>query len=313
MTAVDPRQGRPAEGLGSGSIKVGRFSSYFALTKPRIIELLLVTTVPTMFLAAQGLPNLWIVIATLIGGSLAAGGANTFNCVVDADIDALMHRTQSRPMAIGTISARQASLFGAVLSVSSVVWLALVVNVVSASLAAFAIGFYVLGYTIVLKRRTPQNIVWGGAAGCMPVLIGWSAVTGSLSWAPIVLFLVIFFWTPPHYWPLSLRYREDYVAAGVPMLPAVADQVVVAKSILIYSWVMVATSLVLWPVAHTSLLYPIVAAILGALFVLEAQRLFFAARKGADEDVMRPMRLFQGSITYLTLLFVAIALDSLLR
>jgi protoheme IX farnesyltransferase len=313
VTAVDPRQDEPVEaGFGGSGSAVGlsqRLKGYLALTKPRIIELLLVTTVPTMFLAAGGLPDLWIVIATLIGGSLAAGGANTFNCVIDRDIDAVMHRTADRPLATGLIAPAQATIFGTVLTVASVVWLSATVNVLSAALAAFAIAFYVLGYTVLLKRRTSQNIVWGGAAGCMPVLIGWSAVTGSLSWTPIVLFMVIFFWTPPHYWPLSLRYRDDYVAANVPMLPAVADQQVVAKSIVIYSYLMVATTLILWPVANMSWVYVGTATVLGGLFLYEAHRILSAARKGLDESIVRPMRLFQGSITYLTLIFVAIAID----
>lgn len=313
MTAVDPRQDEPVEasfgGSGSAVGRSQRLKGYLALTKPRIIELLLVTTVPTMFLAAGGLPDVWTVIATLIGGSLAAGGANTFNCVIDRDIDAVMHRTADRPLATGLIGPAQATIFGTVLSVASVVWLSATVNVLSAALAAFAIAFYVLGYTILLKRRTPQNIVWGGAAGCMPVLIGWSAVTGSLSWAPIVLFMVIFFWTPPHYWPLSLRYRDDYLAANVPMLPAVADQKVVAQSIVIYSYLMVATTLILWPVADMSWVYVGTAAVLGGLFLYEAHRILSAARKGLDDTIVRPMRLFQGSITYLTLIFVAIAID----
>lgn len=317
MTAVDPRQDEPVEagfgGSGSAVSIPQRLKGYLALTKPRIIELLLVTTVPTMFLAAGGLPDVWTVIATLIGGSLAAGGANTFNCVIDRDIDAVMHRTADRPLATGLIEPAQATIFGTVLSAASVVWLSATVNVLSAALAAFAIAFYVLGYTILLKRRTSQNIVWGGAAGCMPVLIGWSAVTGSLSWAPIVLFMVIFFWTPPHYWPLSLRYRDDYVAANVPMLPAVADQQVVAKSIVIYSYLMVATTLILWPVANMSWVYVGTATVLGGLFLYEAHRILSGARKGLDETIVRPMRLFQGSITYLTLIFVAIAIDPFVR
>jgi len=283
--------------------------AYVALTKPRIIELLLVTTVPTMILAADGIPPLWTVVATLIGGTLAAGGANTFNSYLDRDIDVLMHRTKSRPLATGAVEPVEALVLATVLSIASVVWLAVIINVVSAVLAAVAIAFYTIVYTMLLKRRTPQNIVWGGAAGCMPVLIGWSAVTGSLSWAPLVLFAIIFFWTPPHYWPLSMRYRDDYAAAGVPMLPVVADRVAVARQIVAYAWAMVAASLVLWPVASTGWFYPTVAAVLGAAFLLEAHRLLRGARAGVPEGILRPMRLFHGSISYLTLLFVAIALE----
>jgi protoheme IX farnesyltransferase len=207
--------------------------AYLALTKPRIIELLLVTTIPTMFLAAGGFPNWTLVAWTLIGGSLAAGGANVLNCYLDRDIDALMHRTANRPSATGQISARANIIFGIALSLLSVITLQLTVNTLSAVLAALAIAFYVFGYTMLLKRRTSQNIVWGGAAGCMPVLIGWSAVTNSLSWAPVVLFMIVFLWTPPHYWPLSLRYKDEYERAGVPMLPVEESPLEVVRQILI--------------------------------------------------------------------------------
>jgi protoheme IX farnesyltransferase len=290
-------------------------SAFVALTKPRIIELLLVTTVPTMFLAEGGIPSLWLVAATLVGGTLAAGSANTLNCYLDRDIDVVMHRTERRPLATGAVSPREALWFGIVLGVLSVAWLGLTVGWLAAALAFGAIAFYVGVYTMALKRRTPQNIVWGGAAGCMPVLIGWAAVTGSLAWAPAVLFAVIFFWTPPHYWPLSLRFRDDYAAAGVPMLPVVADVVVVARRIVVYSWVMVATSLLLWPVAPTGPFYPVAATVLGAGFLLEAHRLLGRARRARTDATigsLAPMRLFHWSITYLTLLFVAIAIDPLL-
>jgi protoheme IX farnesyltransferase len=299
----------PAPQIAGRATGWGRVTAYVALTKPRIIELLLVTTVPTMILAAGGFPPLNVVIATLIGGSLAAGGANAFNSYIDRDIDQVMHRTNRRPLATGAVSERGAVVFAAALSVASVVWLALTVNSASALLTAAAIGFYVVVYTLLLKRRTAQNIVWGGAAGCMPVLIGWSAVTGSLSWAPLVLFGVIFFWTPPHYWPLSMRYRDDYAAAGVPMLPVVADRLGVARQIVIYSWAMVGCSLLLWPVAPTGWFYGIAAVVLGALFLAEAYRLLRLSKRGVDESVLKPMRLFHFSISYLTLLFVAVALD----
>jgi protoheme IX farnesyltransferase len=298
--------GAPPVGRASGWGKIG---AYVALTKPRIIELLLVTTVPTMILAAGGFPPLSVVIATLIGGTLAAGGANAFNSYIDRDIDQVMHRTKQRPLATGAVSPTGALIFAGVLSIVSVAWLAVTVNAASAWLTAAAIGFYVVVYTLLLKRRTAQNIVWGGAAGCMPVLIGWSAVTGSLTWAPLVLFLIIFFWTPPHYWPLSMRYRDDYAAAGVPMLPVVADRVAVARQIVAYSWVMVACSLLLWPVAPTGWFFGLSALVLGGIFLFEAHRLLRLSKRDVTEEVLRPMRLFHFSISYLTLIFVAVALD----
>ena len=284
--------------------------AYLALTKPRIIELLLVTTIPTMFLADGGFPNWALVCWTLLGGTLAAGGANVLNCYLDRDIDAMMHRTAHRPSATGQISGTKTVVFGLVLSVLSVILLAVTVNVLSAALAAFAISFYVVGYTMLLKRRTSQNIVWGGAAGCMPVLIGWSAVTGSLSWTPVILFLIVFFWTPPHYWPLSLRYKDDYAAAGVPMLPVTDPPLQVAKQIIIYSWIMVATTFALIPVAGMNWLYSGIALISGALFLYEA----YALRSHVQKDLedLNPMKLFHWSITYLSLIFLAIGIDPFL-
>ena len=284
--------------------------AYLALTKPRIIELLLVTTIPTMFLAAGGFPALALVCWTLLGGTLAAGGANVLNCYLDRDIDAMMHRTAHRPSATGQISGPKTVAFGMTLSVLSVSVLAVTVNLLSAALAAFAIAFYVIGYTMLLKRRTSQNIVWGGAAGCMPVLIGWSAVTGSISWAPVILFLIVFFWTPPHYWPLSLRYKDDYAAAGVPMLPVTDTPAEVAKQIIVYSWVMVATTLALIPIAEMNWLYSVVAIVSGALFVYEAYALRSRVRK--DLEDLNPMRLFHWSISYLSLIFLAIGIDPFL-
>lgn len=281
--------------------------AYLALTKPRIIELLLVTTIPTMFLAAQGFPEWALVCWTLLGGTLAAGGANVLNCFLDRDIDALMHRTAHRPSATGQISGGKIVAFGLILSVMSVLVLATTVNLLSAGLAIFAIAFYVVGYTMLLKRRTSQNIVWGGAAGCMPVLIGWSAVTGSLSLTPVLLFLIVFFWTPPHYWPLSLRYKDDYAAAGVPMLPVTETPHTVAKQIIIYSWVMVATTLALIPVAGMTWLYSTIAIASGALFIYESYALRSRVRQGLPE--LNPMKLFHWSITYLSLVFLAIGID----
>jgi protoheme IX farnesyltransferase len=289
---------------------VPRWRAYLALTKPRVIELLLVTTVPVMFLAAGGFPPLSTVLLTLLGGTMAAAGANVINQVYDRDIDAVMVRTQQRPLVMGQISTRSALRFGIVLSILSVVLLGTTVNWLSAGLAAAAIGFYVFIYTMLLKRRTAQNIVWGGAAGCFPVLIGWSAVTGSLTWTPLVLFGIVFFWTPPHYWPLALRFRADYAAARVPMLPAVADASAVASAIVRYSWAMVATSLLLTPVAGMGWLYTGAAVVLGAIFLFEAYALRSRVRAGTVEP--SAMRLFHGSISYLSLLFLAIAIDPLI-
>jgi protoheme IX farnesyltransferase len=300
----------PTPGPGRAARARAVVAAYVALTKPRIIELLLVTTVPAMVLAAGGLPPAWLVLATLLGGSLAAGSANALNCYVDRDIDARMRRTARRPLATHVVAPRSALVFGVVLGVLAVAWLAAAVNVLASALALAAIAFYVGVYTLGLKRRTPSNIVWGGAAGCMPVLIGWAAVTGSLAWAPVVLFMIIFFWTPPHYWPLAMRYRDDYAAAGVPMLPVVAGPDVVARRIVTYSWVMVATSLLLWPVAGTGAVYLVAAVVLGAGFLVEAHAL--RARVAAGRDP-RPMRLFHVSIAYLALLFLAVALDPLAR
>lgn len=287
-----------------------RWRAYLALTKPRVIELLLVTTVPVMFLAAGGFPPLATTLLTLLGGTMAAAGANVINQVYDRDIDAVMVRTQQRPLVTGTISAAHALRFGILLSVASVVLLALTVNILSAVLAAGAVGFYVFIYTMLLKRRTAQNIVWGGAAGCFPVLIGWAAITGSLSLIPFVLFGIVFFWTPPHYWPLALRFKADYQAARVPMLPAVADSNAVASAIVWYSWAMVATSLLLTPVAGMTWLYTSAAALLGAAFLHEAYALRRRVRAGAPDA--RAMRLFHGSISYLSLLFLVVAIDPFL-
>jgi protoheme IX farnesyltransferase len=297
-------------GADSQGRRRSTLAAYVALTKPRIIELLLVTTVPTMILASQGLPSLRLVVVTLVGGFLAAGGANALNMFLDRDIDRLMVRTGHRPIVTGEVSPRGALLFGLALAVASVVWFALTTNLLTAALTAAAILMYVVGYTMLLKRRTPQNIVWGGAAGCMQILIGWAAVTGSLSWPPLVLFAVVFFWTPPHYWPLSLRFKDDYAAAGVPMLPVVAPLSLVAREIIGYSWAMVLTSFLLLPAAGMSAFYAVAAALLGGAFLWEAHALLRRVKRG-DRDV-KAMRLFHGSISYLALLFLAVAIDPLL-
>ena len=284
--------------------------NYVAITKPRIIELLLVTAIPSMILAARGWPEPVTALAVTVGGMLAAGGANAYNSVYDRDIDAVMARTHARPVATGAVSVRGGLVLATALSIGSVVVLALYANALAAALAVVAIAFYAVGYTMLLKRRTSQNIVWGGAAGCMPVLIAWAAVTGGLTWTPVVLFLIVFWWTPPHYWPLSLRYRDDYASAGVPMLPVVTDVRSVTRSIVIYSWVMVLTSLLLIPVAPMGWVYAVAAVVLGAVFLVEAHLL--RRRAIADESDARPMRLFHWSITYLALLFLAVAVDPFL-
>ena len=291
---------------GNRSVLATKIAAYFALTKPRVIELLLIATVPTMILAQRGVPSLWLVLATLVGGALSAGSANAFNCYIDTDIDTLMGRTQGRPLVTGELTKREALVFAWTIGIVSVLWLGLLVNWLAAALSLAAILFYVFVYTLLLKRRTPQNIVWGGAAGAMPVLIGWAAVTNEVSPAAWVLFAVIFLWTPPHYWPLSMKYRADYSAAGVPMLPVVRKTMVVAVQIILYSWAMVVASLLLIPLANMGWVYTLVAVATGAWFLVEAYRLYAEARDGEPK---KPMRLFHGSISYLTLLFLAVAID----
>jgi protoheme IX farnesyltransferase len=287
-------------------------TAYVGLTKPRVIELLLLTTVPVMFFAARGVPGLGLVVATVVGGTFSAGSASVFNCVYDRDIDEQMRRTRRRALPRHIVSPGAALAFGTLLGILSTVILAVFVNQLSAALSVGANAFYVLVYTMLLKRRTTQNIVWGGIAGCFPALIGWTAVTGHLSWAPVVLFLVVFFWTPPHTWALALRYREDYANVDVPMLPVVKEARVVGRQIVLYSWVMVAVSLALWPIASTGWLYPVAAAVLGAVFLVQAHRMYGRARGTEDLSVIQPMHLFHSSNLYLSLLFVAVAVDPLI-
>ena len=284
-----------------------RVGAYVALTKPRIIELLLVTTVPTMIVAEAGLPSAWLVVATVIGGTLAAGGANAINMYVDRDIDALMKRTRNRPLVTGVVAPANALIFAVAIEVVAFVWLWAFVNLLSAVLALTACLFYVFVYTLWLKRTSTSNIVIGGAAGAAPVLIGWSAVTNSLSWVPVVLFGVIFFWTPPHFWALAIRYRDDYAAADVPMLPSVTTLRATGARIVAYAVVVWALTLVLVPVASLGLLYTVAAVVLGAVFVGLSVQVF---RSGSPTVAMR---LFTYSITYMTLLFAAMALDVLIR
>jgi protoheme IX farnesyltransferase len=292
-------------------IPLGRkLLAYVALTKPRVVELLLVTTAPVMVLAAHGIPNLWTVLATLVGGTLSAGSANAFNCYIDRDIDRVMKRTKKRPLVTGDLRDGEALAFAWITGVLSIAWLWFFTTPLAAILSFVAIAFYVLIYTLILKRRTPQNIVWGGAAGCMPVLIGWAAVTGSLDWAPVILFGIVFLWTPPHYWPLSMRYREDYASVHVPMLAVVRTRTAVGLQVVLYAWATVACSLLLIPVSGMGVLYSVAATLSGAWFLLESHRLYASAIRDGE---VKPMRVFHASITYLTIVFIAVGLDPLLH
>ncbi|OFJ51814.1 heme o synthase [Mycolicibacterium grossiae] len=281
--------------------------AYVGLTKPRVIELLLVTAIPAMLLADRGTVDPLLILNTLVGGMLAAAGANTLNCVADADIDKVMKRTALRPLARATVPTRHALIFGLVLSVGSFAWLWWTTNLLSGVLAIVTILFYVFVYTLLLKRRTSQNVVWGGAAGCMPVMIGWSAVTGTIHWPALVMFAIIFFWTPPHTWALAMRYKDDYKAAGVPMLPAVATERQVTKQILIYTWLTVFATLAL--ALATGWLYAAVALLAGAWFLVMAHQLYSGVKRG---EPVRPLRLFLQSNNYLAVVFCALAVDSAL-
>jgi protoheme IX farnesyltransferase len=281
--------------------------AYVALTKPRIIELLLVTTVPTMVVAEHGLPSLWLVVTTVLGGTLAAGGANAINMYIDRDIDQLMRRTRHRPLVTGAIRPRDALVFAIGLEVVAFALLWSAVNLLSAVLAVTATLFYVFVYTLWLKRTSSSNIVIGGAAGAVPVLVGWAAVQNTLTWSPIVLFAVIFFWTPPHFWALAVRYRDDYEAASVPMLPVVASLHTTALRILRYTLVLWGLTLVFGRTAGLGPVYGTAAIGLGAVFTWYSLRLL------REPTPQVAMRVFTWSITYLTLLFAAMALDELLR
>ena len=281
--------------------------AYVKLTKPRIVVLLLITTVPAMILADRGVPSLWLIVATLLGGTLSAGGANAVNQYLDRDIDEIMLRTRRRPLPSRRIEPRDALVFGLVLGVAGFAFLWATVNLLSAALATAAMVFYVLVYTLWLKRRSPQNIVIGGAAGAVPALVGWTAVTGRIGWPAVVLFLIVFVWTPPHFWALSLRYRRDYAAAGVPMLPVVAGEDETRRQILWYSIGLVAISLALVPVAHMGFLYLVAAMVLGARFVSGALKL------RRRPTLAAAMALFRYSLVYLAVLFAAVAVDTVVR
>ncbi|HEY8526522.1 MAG TPA: heme o synthase [Acidimicrobiales bacterium] len=305
-TPTASRAPNPPASPDKGTIR-DRLGAYVALTKPRIIELLLVTTVPTMIVAEEGLPSLWLIAATVVGGTLAAGGANAVNMYVDRDIDRVMDRTKSRPIAAGLITPRAALTFAVAIEVAAFLFLWATVNLLSAVLAVSACLFYVFVYTLWLKRTSSRNIVIGGAAGAAPVLIGWSAVTNTLDWPPVVLFAVIFYWTPPHFWALAIRYRDDYAKVDVPMLPVVASLRTTATRILLYTLLLWGLTVLFAPVAGMGDLYLAAAVVLGGVFTLYAVRLL------RDTDPRSAMRVFTWSISYITLLFGAMAVDQLVR
>jgi len=295
VTITDPRQVPGTLGQ--------RLRAWFALTKPRIIELLLITTIPAMVIAAGEWPDTWLVVATLVGGALSAGGANAINNVVDRDIDARMRRTVHRPLPAHRVEPAEALVVGSVLGIGGFLWLWGFVNLLSAVLATAALAFYVLVYSLWLKRSTSHNIVIGGAAGAVPALVGWSAVTGTVDLPAWILFAIVFYWTPPHFWALSLRFREDYAAADVPMLPVVAGEEATTRQIVLYTVLLVGLSLALAPAASLGAIYLAGATLLGAWFLFETIRL--------RRDVRRAMAVFQASNGYLTLLFAAATVDAL--
>jgi protoheme IX farnesyltransferase len=314
---VGPRETTDDDATDPTRTRGDSIRAYIALTKPRIIELLLVTTVPAMVLATRFVPGVdvgewgWLVVWTLVGGTLAAGSANAINCYLDRDIDGLMARTRRRPLPAHQVEPERAVVFGIVLGVVSFAVMAWFVNLLAAFLTLLAIGFYVVVYTMLLKRTTPQNIVIGGAAGALPPVIGWVAVTGSIGVPALILFALVFYWTPPHFWALSLRIRKDYAAAGVPMLPVVRGIPETTRQIALYAVLMVAISLVLWPVAHMGLIYLGAAVGLGAVFIWQAWALW---RRGSSEEASTAgaIRLYRYSISYLSLLFLAVAVDALI-
>ncbi len=309
MTALSERRTDPAPRLPA--LLRARVGAYVALTKPRIIELLLVTTVPAMMLAARGWPSWTLLVATLGGGTLAAGAANVFNCYFDRDIDRLMQRTQKRPLVTGEVTPRAALIFGFVLAVGSIVLLLITTTPLAAALAAAAIFYYAVLYTMVFKRHTRRSTEWGGVPGAAPVLIGWAAVTGSLDWPAVVVFGVVFCWQMPHFWALALRFKDDYARADVPMLPVVTTALSVGRQAVAWAWATFAVSLLLWPVGADygiGLGYTVPAVLLGGWFVVESHRLLARIKRGGD---MKPMVLFHVSISYLSLLSVAIIVDAI--
>jgi protoheme IX farnesyltransferase len=306
VAAPEAERGEPEQAMAGPRSLRETMVTYVRLTKPRIILLLLVTTVPAMVLAARGMPSPWLVLATLLGGTIAAGSANAINCYLDRDVDEVMRRTRRRPLPAHQVSPESALRFGYVLGAASFLFLSIAVNVLAASLALSAIAFYVFVYTLWLKRTTTQNIVIGGAAGAVPALVGWAAVTGSVGLPAWVLFAIVFVWTPPHFWALALRYRTDYAAAGIPMLPVVRGEEETRRQILLYSLLLFATTLVLYPVGRMGPVYLGTAVVLGGLFVYRALRLW------RDRTPALAVSLFRFSIAYLALLFAAVAADAIL-
>lgn len=296
---------------GLGDFVSRKAKAYLALTKPRVIELLLVTTLPTMMFAERGFPSISLVLATLLGGGMAAGASGSFNCYIDRDMDKIMKRTKGRPLVTGEVTPREALIFSYLLGIASLVVLWFGTNPLTTALGLAAILFYVVLYTLILKRRTAQNIVWGGIAGCMPVLIGWAAVTNKVEWPAIILFLIIFLWTPPHYWPLSMKYADDYNAAHVPMLGAISSARRVSVQVVLYAWATVVCSLLLAPMGYAGIVYTVLAGVSGLWFVYECHVLYREAQRDHDPAEMnkKAMKVFHISITYLTLVFVALAID----
>jgi protoheme IX farnesyltransferase len=285
-----------------------RLKSYVELMKLRVVELLLISTIPAMALAERGLPPLGITVATLLGGTLAAGSANAFNQVIEKDIDELMQRTKRRPLVEKQLTSRESLIFATLVGILSLSIFWIFTTPLATFLTLFAIAYYVIVYTILLKRRTSQNIVWGGAAGCMPVLIGWAAITNTITLSGILFFLVVFFWTPPHFWALAIKYKDDYESAKIPMLPVVASQKVVASAMLWHSLAMVVASIALGFSAKLSMAYLIVATVLGLAFIY----LVWGVRETATLNLEKAAaRVFHGSITYLSILSLALTLFAL--
>lgn len=305
-----PRSSRQPD-ESTGDFVKRKAGSYVALTKPRVIELLLVTTLPTMIFAQRGFPDVWLMIATLVGGAMSAGAAGSFNCYLDRDMDKLMKRTKGRPLVTGDVTPREALVFSWVLAIASLAVFWFGTNPLTTALGLAAILLYVVLYTMILKRRTSQNIVWGGIAGCMPVLIAWAAVTETVEWPAIILFLVIFLWTPPHYWPLSMKYADDYNAASVPMLGAIANARRVSVQVVLYAWATVVCSLLLLPMGYAGIVYTAVAGGAGIWFVYESHVLYRETQRDHTPAEMnrKAMKVFHISITYLSLVFVALAFD----
>lgn len=301
----------PTSASESTRQKIGfrrKAKAYLALTKPRVIELLLVTTLPTMIFAQRGWPDLWTILATMVGGALAAGASGSFNCYIDRDIDQHMERTKNRPLVTGEVTPRETLVFSWVLTIASVIILAVGTNWLATAFGIAAIFFYVVIYSLILKRRTQQNIIWGGLAGAFPVLIAWAAVRETVDWPAVVLFVVIFLWTPPHYWPLSLKYKEDYQEVDVPMLGAIATSRRLSSQVVLYTWATVVISLLLVPMGWSGIVYAATAAVAGGWFIYEAHKLYRDSQRPDFTD-KKAMRVFHLSITYLTLIFVALAVD----